>query len=155
VIQSETAVAVSGNAIVVGYNDFRGFHCPEQGYQVTGWAFSLDGGQTWTDGGPLPGTPRTNWRGDPWLATGPDGTIYFASLWGGLGNLAVSRGTVTETGIDWSQPTILGGFGSYDKDAMAVDPLSGNVYVTYSRLGVGIWMHRSTNGGASFTPAVS
>src|SRR5262249_1369855 len=84
IIPSETTLTTtftpSGNeAIVVGYNDFRGFYCSGSGYQVSGWGYSLDGGQTFTDGGPLPG--RTNLGGDPWLATGPDGTVYYVSLY--------------------------------------------------------------------------
>lgn len=156
VIQSETAIAQSGNAIVVGYNDFRAFYCPgtPHQYQVTGWAYSLDNGQTFTDGGPLPG--GASLRGDPWLATGPDGTIYLASLWNGLANLAVLRGTVTEEGISWSNPVILpGNFGQFDKEAMAVDPYTGQIYVTYTRFGGpnGLWLYRSDDGGQTFQGA--
>jgi hypothetical protein len=148
VIQSETAVAVSGNAVVVGYNDFRGFYCPQFGYQVEGWAYSLDGGQTFTDGGRLPG--GSSLRGDPWLATGPDGTIFMASLWNGTSGVAVLRGTVTDTGIDWSNPWVLSG-GSFDKESLSVDPNSGTIYLTYTRPGSGIYLLKSTDGGVSFT----
>lgn len=154
VVQSETAVAVSGNAVVVGYNDFRAFYCPQLGYQWIGWSYSLDGGETFTDGGSLPGT--TNLRGDPWLATGPDGTIFLASLWtDALNRLAVLRGTVTESGIDWSAPVLTPlGFGPADKEALTVDPYTGFIYLTYARLGSGLWSSRSLDGGLSFEAPV-
>jgi hypothetical protein len=152
VIQSETAVAVSGSTVVVGYNDFRGFYCSNNGYQPSGWAFSLDGGQTFTDGGPLPG--GTSWHGDPWLATGPDGTIYMAGLYSG--GMAVTRGTPTDTGVDWSSPTQIS-VSSADKEAMAIDPQSGAIYITYTSFSAptGIDLFRSTDGGVSFQGPVS
>src|SRR5262249_47472166 len=157
--QSEVSLAYEPNSgvVVVGYNDARGFHCPTQdnGYQVTGWAYSLDGGFTFVDGGPLPG--RQSVRGDPWLAVGPDSTIYMASLWNPLSAMAVHRGTVTEKGVEWSNPTLITPDGGYDKEAMAVDPVSGNIYITYTRFGGpgGIWSHRSTDGGRTFERGVS
>lgn len=152
-IQSETAIIDSGNVVVVGYNDFRGFYCPGSGFQVLGWAYSTDRGRTFTDGGPLPGGTAN--VGDPWLAASPDGsTIYMATLRSGLGTLGVLRGTVTGSGVSWAPATLMSGFGSYDKEAITVDPTSGAIYVSYTRLGDGIWMHRSFDGGASFLPAI-
>src|SRR5712692_7820663 len=152
-IQSETALAISGNAVVCGYNDFRAQYCPNEdpGYQWIGWAYSLDGGATFTDGGPLPG--RTSHRGDPWLATGPDGTIYFVDIWNNLNGMAAVRGgTVTGTGFSWSEPTIIATAGSFDKEAMAIDQVTGSIYLTYTRFGGsgGIWIHKSDDGGLSF-----
>src|SRR5262249_48158980 len=124
-----------------------GFYCSNMGYQVLGWSYSLDGGQTFTDGGPLPG--GTKWAGDPWLATGPDGTIYLVGLYSG--GMAVLRGTPTDTGIDWSDPTVISVSGA-DKEAMAIDPQSGTIYITYTSFSspTGIDLFRSTDGGLSF-----
>jgi hypothetical protein len=156
VIQSETAVAVSGNAVVVGYNDFRGYYCPTQnnGYQWNGWAYSLDKGQTFTDGGPLPG--GTNWRGDPWLASGPDGTIYMAGLWGAPTSIAISHAIVGDTGVTWSSPTVVN-LGSPDKEAMTVDPNTGAIYFTYTSFSgsQAIKLIKSTDGGATFSSPVT
>lgn len=151
--QSETAITVSGSAIVVGFNDYRGFGCPNQGpgYQATGWAYSLDYGKTFYEGGALPG--RTALSGDPWLATGPDGTIYLASLYNGTSGLGILRGTVTEKGISWSEPTrVTLANNNFDKEALAVDPNTGFIYITYTRFGGtgGIWSYRSLDGGKSF-----
>src|SRR5262249_26488902 len=144
VIQSETAIATSGNTVVVGYNDFRGFYCPGQGFQVSGWAYSTDRGRTFTDGHSLPG--GTAQRGDAWLVTGPDGSIYMSALWNGTSAMDVMRGTVDpNTGlVSWSSPTVISGGGSFDKESMSIDPNSGGpfgtLYVTYTRLGAGIYL---------------
>jgi hypothetical protein len=148
VTQSETAIATSGNAVVVAYNDFRGYFC-DSGYQFTGWGYSLDGGVTFTDGGPLPGGHDLG--GDAWLAVTPDGTFLLSSLYHPLDSMAVLRGTPTDTGISWSNPTILSGGGPYDKEAIAVDPNGGTIYLAYTRVGSGISLYKSTDGGVSFT----
>ncbi|HKD40214.1 MAG TPA: sialidase family protein [Myxococcaceae bacterium] len=153
VVQSETALAISGDVVVCGYNDFRAQYCPNQdpGYQWVGWAYSLDGGATFIDGGPLPG--RTLHRGDPWLATGPDGTIYYVDIWNNLAGMAALRGgVVTENGISWSEPTVIATSGSFDKEAMAIDQVTGSIYLTYTRFGGpgGIWLHKSDDGGLTF-----
>jgi hypothetical protein len=153
VIQSETAVATSGSTVVVGYNDFRGFYCPGNGFQVSGWAYSTDRGRTFTDGHSLPG--GTSQRGDPWLVTGPDGSIYYSSLWNGTNAMDVIRGTVDpNTGlVSWSNPTVITG-GSFDKESMSIDPNSGGqcgtLYVTYTRLGSGIYLYKSTDCAQTF-----
>lgn len=160
-IQSEVSLVfepISG-AMVVGYNDFRGFYCPTMspGYQVTGWGYALDGGFSFTDGGPLPGGSGVANRGDPWLAAGPDGTIYLAGLHNPLSAMSLQRGTVTEKGISWApNTTLITTDGGYDKEAMAVNPDTGTIVITYTRFGGpnGIWSHRSTDGGATFERAV-
>src|SRR5262249_6469907 len=77
---------------------------------------------------------------------GPNGTIYFASLWNNVSGLAVLPGTVTEKGVQWApQPTVLAGaFGgpTLDKEAITVDPNSGAVYLTYTRVGGPGGIHR-------------
>jgi hypothetical protein len=158
VIQSETAITTSGNTVVIGYNDFRGFYCPGNGFQVSGWAYSTDRGHTFTDGHSLPG--GTQWRGDPWLATGPDGTIYMAGLYGNpsLTSIGVLRGTVDpNTGmVNWAGPTVIN-LGAPDKEAMVVDPNSGTIYISYTTFSgqQGINFIKSTNGGVSFSAPVN
>src|SRR5206468_8641716 len=57
-VQSETEIAVlntagsMGKKIVVGYNDSFGFYDNRQG--LSGFAYSVDGGNTFVDGGGLP-----------------------------------------------------------------------------------------------------
>ncbi|HEV3205241.1 MAG TPA: sialidase family protein, partial [Gemmataceae bacterium] len=156
-IQSETAIAISGNTIVETYNDFRGFYCQQLGFQITGWAFSLDGGQTFTDGGPLPG--RTSLGGDAEMAVAPDGSFYMATLYQPLSAMEVLHGTVNDsgTGIDWVAGPLINNAGGYDKENIAVDPNNGFIYLTYTRFGGpnGIWCTHSEDGGQTWIPAVS
>src|SRR5438034_1073182 len=47
--QSETAIAVSGSNVAVGYNDSQNaLAFLTAGADITGYAYSTDGGQTWT-----------------------------------------------------------------------------------------------------------
>ena len=52
--QAETSIATdsTGQHVVVGYNDTRGFYTPTT--SLSGFAYSDDGGKTFTDGGQLP-----------------------------------------------------------------------------------------------------
>jgi len=56
--QSETSIAVdsTGQHIVVGFNDFRGFGTT---VSISGFTYSDDGGATFVDGGQLPTGPTT------------------------------------------------------------------------------------------------
>src|SRR5262249_23838742 len=65
-VQSETSMTVYGDVIVAAWNDARGFFCANR--STLGWAYSFDGGQTFTDGGTLPGGQRPWSNGDPALA---------------------------------------------------------------------------------------
>ena len=56
--QAETSIAIddSGQHVVIGFNDFRGFDFEQ--ISVSGYMYSDDGGKTFVDGGQLPaGTP--------------------------------------------------------------------------------------------------
>jgi hypothetical protein len=99
----------SGMFLVAGWNDAQGFlHAPFgplPALGLSGYAFSADGGKTWTDGGApfIFGTPGVVTRGDPWLATGGPGqkTYYYANLAvlednSNIGSMVVHRGTFTD-----------------------------------------------------------
>jgi len=69
-VQSETELAVlntqgsMGKKIVAGFNDSWGFYDNRQG--LSGYAYSVDGGNTWIDGGGLPPRGTTDqYFGDP------------------------------------------------------------------------------------------
>lgn len=51
-VQSETDIAVDGKYMVAGYNDSYGFYDREEG--LSGFAYSINGGNQWIDGGGLP-----------------------------------------------------------------------------------------------------
>lgn len=114
-VQSETELAVlntqtsKGEKIVVGYNDSFGFSDNREG--LSGYAFSIDGGKTFIDGGGLPpevatgvpaGTPGADaYFGDPVLVVhNPTQTFYYASIYqtpDGLSTLSVNRGRFVST----------------------------------------------------------
>jgi hypothetical protein len=148
--QSETAMAVSGDVIVVAFNDSRGFYCPA--HSTVGWAFSFDGGLTFQDGGSLPGglTPWSN--GDPWLAVGPDGSFYVSGISNNFRGMSISRGTVTADGISWSNP-VQATFGSSgtDKEALAIDLLYGSIYMAYDVNNARVEVVRSDDQAATWT----
>jgi len=130
--QSETSMAMFGNVIVAAFNDSRGFFCT--GRSRLGWAFSLDGGQSFTDGGTLPGGGTLWSNGDPTVAVGPDGTFYVAGISNNFRGMSVSRGTVGKDGITWTFPVqAVTGSGTIDKELLAVDQVSGTVYMAYGR----------------------
>lgn len=158
--QAEPAIAVRDSVIVVCFNDLRGL-CPQAGYQVGGWSYSLDRGATFVEGGPLPG--GTRWSFDQWLEVGPDGAFYHAALSSppSRHGVILSRGVVVAGGIAWSEPIeYVPPAGSCDKPGMAIDPVSGTIYIAYTLFAgltnpaSGLWLLRSTDGGQSFLPPV-
>lgn len=76
--QSETSVAVSGQKVVVGYND--SLVCCLPAVNFTAYSVSTDGGSSFTDKGTLPFRPDVQPIGDPTVATDGQGNFYFASL---------------------------------------------------------------------------
>ncbi len=116
-----------GLRIVVGYNFADGFQRPPFNTVnprpgtpgLSGFSYSRNGGQTWTDGGAVPlftiseGTIVT--RGDPWLALGEGERVLFANIAVDpalpasqfpLG-ISVHRGHFTATGFMWDDVRLL------------------------------------------------
>ncbi len=149
--RSETTVAGTddGRFLVVGFNDAQGFCGPPFGAACTpqtppglsGFAFSSDGGLTWTDGGAPPVIDHVFTRGDPWLALGgTDGATFFYA------NLAVHDTTGASFGVSIHRGHFgLGGAFTWDdvrtfnssnpndfldKEAIAAQPGTPNAYVS-------------------------
>jgi len=105
--QSETAIAVAGSHVAVGYNDSQqtGLFLTA-GSDITGYSYSADGGGSFTDGGTLPNTPEFNNLGDPWLASTRAGAMYFSNLaFDNLNfNLDVAVAKSTDGGKAWGTP---------------------------------------------------
>lgn len=76
--QSETSVAVSGQKVVVGYND--SLVCCLPALNLSAYSVSTNGGSSFTDEGTLPFRPNVQPIGDPAVATDGQGNFYFASL---------------------------------------------------------------------------
>ncbi len=104
VTQSETDLAVDGQNIVVGYNDSLGFYRNDGG--LSGFSFSVNGGNTFIDGNGLPPVLRgpgyptpgfDHYLGDPSLVVNhTTHTFYYASIYfppTGEQTLSVNSGT--------------------------------------------------------------
>ncbi|MEK7756017.1 MAG: sialidase family protein, partial [Planctomycetota bacterium] len=157
--QAETAIAIdeTGLHVVIGFNDDRGFdRNPISG---SGFAYSDDGGVTWTDGGqlPSPGTDFINTTAYPQLFGDPDikylgnGTFIYSSIMlKKFGANAVAQTLSVHRSVDfghtWAGPFevpsatnphgLVDGSGNAqdaaDKELIDVDPDTGRVLVAWS-----------------------
>ena len=133
---SETSIAANGPNMIAGWNDGLNFGVSPGN---TGWAYSTNGGTTWTDGGVLP-VPNNLARheGDPAITNDFAGNFYFADLYtpdGTASAIAVCRGNFSGGGFTWQNPVIVNSSTTdfLDKEWIAADKLSGKVYVSYTR----------------------
>ncbi|HEV3215164.1 MAG TPA: Ig-like domain repeat protein [Vicinamibacterales bacterium] len=157
--QAETSIAVdsTGQHIVVGNNDTRGFN--SNPISVSGFAYSDDGGATFVDGGQLPVTTGTSTLngttypqvfGDPEVKyLGGSTFLYFSimvkkfSSTGTAQTMGVHRST--DNGHTWQGPYEIGpatnpnglksgdnAFDAADKEFADVDPDTGRVMTTWS-----------------------
>jgi hypothetical protein len=85
--RAETSITLHGQNLVAGWNDADGFcglglaPCTGGGQLgLSGYGYSTDGGQTWTDGGAPPFLNGILTSGDPWLDNNGAGTYYYANL---------------------------------------------------------------------------
>ena len=170
--QSETAIAVSGSHVAVGYNDSQQtLLFMTAGSNLTGFSFSTNGGATFTDGGALPNTPEFANFGDPWLTSTRAGNMYFSNLALDFfnGNLDVAVAPSVNGGQNWGTPVPVfrppsSIFYSGDKPAIAAGPAPGapardNLYVAYDDSSFnpvtgkafnGLPVARSIDGGATW-----
>jgi hypothetical protein len=125
---NEPSIAVNPvfpDNIVIGWRQFDSI---ESNFRQAGWAFSVDGGQSWTFPGVL--TPGV-FRSDPVLDSSSNGAIYYQSL-GETFDVDVFKSV--DGGMTWQPP--VPSFGG-DKNWMAVDKSGGigdgNVYGIWQR----------------------
>ncbi|TMD97590.1 MAG: exo-alpha-sialidase [Chloroflexi bacterium] len=165
--QSETTVGVSGSNVVVGYNtSSHTLLFLTAGSNLTGYAYSADGGQTFTDGGVIPNAPGNVNLGDPWLASDSAGNFYYSTLTidATTGFLLVGTSKSTDGGKTFSQaasipPPPVTFFYSADKDALAAGPGTGNLYDVWDDFSVdsnfnevsGLPVAHSTDGGQTWS----
>ena len=146
--QCEVSIAAHGNNLVAAWNDGEGF---EIGGSTQGYAYSNDGGVTWVDGGIPPITGGvTEWTSDPVVIVNEsNGDFYFTALCdpsASTNGIGVVKGTFVSGALVWQTPVVAvsgnndGTAGNpgfiYDKEWLAVDPTSGNLYLIYSRFSV-------------------
>lgn len=184
--RSETTIAVASNGkfLVSGWNDADGFCGPPFGAPCTappvpglsGYGWSADGGQTWTDGGApfVVGTTMT--RGDPSLDVGGRGNdiFYYANLGvditgGGADGMTIHTGSFRGNTFSWTNGVFIapanGQNDFLDKELLAADKRRGSddVHVSVTnfievagipQFGFGqIEVYTSNDGAASFGPA--
>jgi hypothetical protein len=145
---NESSIAVNpanpGN-MVIGWRQFDSI---ASNFREGGWAFTLDGGESWS----FPGVLENGiFRSDPVLDSDSNGNFYYQSL---RETFDVDVFKSTDGGLTWGPP--VPEFGG-DKNWLAIDKSGGigdgNLY--------GIWQRffgccgrntftRSTNGGSSF-----
>ena len=165
--QSETAIAVSGSNVVVGFNDSQhGLLFLTAGANLSGYAFSGDGGATFTDGGVIPNDTGNVNVGDPWLASDSAGNFYYSTLTfqGTTLNLLVGVARSTDGGVTFTPATAIPApagllFYSADKDALTTGPGKGNLFDVWDDFSVdasfnifsGLPVAHSTDGGQTWT----
>lgn len=155
--QSETSIAAAGPYVVEAWNDSTGFFAPScsPNYkdQLTGFGFSSDGGQTFTD---LGGVPNINcstsiYEGDPSVeafTSGGSTYFYISSLFFDTSNEAekiamdvcqVVPGSPASLNCN-QNPIIIadpGLFGFDDKDFLSIDAKRGLLYASYTDFSTG------------------
>jgi cysteine-rich repeat protein len=161
--QSETSIAVFGNNVVIGFNQFD----PGAPAKRSGVTFSTNGGLSFTDTGGLPtGGASQILLGDPSVTACGDGKFYYSSIYFPNATdsaLAVNVGTVTGANISWTNPllAISATADFLDKEWLTCDRLTNTLYMTYTRFVNGnvgdptarrIEIIKSVNGGVTWTP---
>ncbi|TMC38944.1 MAG: exo-alpha-sialidase [Chloroflexi bacterium] len=165
--QSETAVAVAGSNVVVGYNtSSHTLLFLTAGSNLSGYAHSANGGQTFTDGGVIPNAPGNVNLGDPWLASDGSGSFYYSTLTidANTGFLLVGVSKSTDGGKTFSPaasipPPPVKLFYSADKDALTTGAGNGNLYDVWDDFSLdsnfnevsGLPVAHSTDGGQTWT----
>ncbi len=152
--QSETALVLgAGSNVIAGFNDSGSFLGANR---FTGWAYSTNGGTTWTDPGILPGS---NDAGDPVLARdNTTGRTYFTCLFFTGSGINCFRSD--DDGASWMAAVNCApsSGSSMDKEWIAVDNFpgtgNGNVYhiVRDFGSGNGVYFFRSTDQGSTWGP---
>jgi BNR/Asp-box repeat len=168
--QSETTIGVHGSNVVVGFNDSQQtLLALTAGSDLTGYAYSANGGSTFTDAGSLPNKPAFNNFGDPWLGSDRSGNFYYSNLMlnGATGDLDIGVAKSTDGGKTFSAPTVVSPtndlFYLGDKDSLAVGPdptakTRDNIYVSWDdqfadqnfNFFTGLPVARSTDGGKTW-----
>jgi len=133
--------------IVIGWRQFDNI---ASNFRENGYAYSNDGGATWTNPGAI---VEGTFYSDPVLGADSSGNIYYLSYPGGS-TMTLFRST--DSGQTWPTQTFLTGG---DKAWMSVDRSGGvgdgHIYMVWQVASGPRTFSRSVNGGASFETPIS
>ena len=145
--QAEQSVAAWNQYVLIGYNDGEGFNIASD---TQGFSYSTDGGLTYTDGGVPAKLSTWTWTSDPQVVVDEStGEFYFAALIdiastpGGAivsNGIGVVKATFSGSTITWGTPRAVSVFlypTVIDKEWLAADPLTHNLYMTYTKFASG------------------
>jgi hypothetical protein len=160
--QAESAIAAWGDYVMVAWNDGQGF---VTGPDIQGFGYSIDGGQTFVDGGVPAKLVGWVWTSDPVMTVNEKtGEFYYCGLVNPTANtngLAMVRGTFSGTTLTWDTPRLIRSVNNasafIDKQWMVCDSLTGNLYVTYTIFvpgGNSIQFQRSLDDGVSWSTQI-
>lgn len=162
--QAEQWSVSSGSNVLVAWNDGQGFN---SGLDTQGYAYSTNGGASFTDGGDVPKPPGMagwKWGSDPVVGVNEKtGRFYYC----GLGSpdashnaIGVAYGHFSGASFLWDSVVVVRNESNasffLDKQWLAADSLNNDVYIsntTFTVTGDQIDFYRSTNGGASWSLA--
>lgn len=169
VAQVSPAIAALGVSVFCAFTDGEGLTAPVGG---VGFAWSADGGLTYTDGGAPPAPAGWTWSGSPALAAdAASGFIYLAACaesaaadpagpWQGIVTIAASFPAPGAPA--WGAARVAArtaeSAGLFDQPQIAADPVThalALISVHYTALGSGIEFVSSADQGASWTAPVT
>jgi len=158
--QSEESLAFFGLNGLCAWNNGEAFVTPIDGQGI---AWSVDGGATWIDGGaPIHGGTISLWRSDPSVSVNEKtGEFYYCGLTqngSGSNGVGVMRGHFAGgTFVQDAAMVVASGLStnmSFDKQWIAADSLTGNLYVSWTLFTASsnaIFFSRSTDDGATWS----
>lgn len=162
--QAEQSIVFLGQNGLCAWNDGQGFNLSPQ--DVQGYGYTTDGGATWTDGGipPKAGTILT-WTSDPVVTVNEKtGEFFYIGLTTNSGTqngVGVARGHFSGAAFVWDGVSVVASGSNstmaFDKQWIAADSLTGNVYATWSLFTtttLNIYFSRSTDGGVTWSTPV-
>ncbi|HEV2105043.1 MAG TPA: hypothetical protein VGU27_04875, partial [Candidatus Eisenbacteria bacterium] len=156
--QSEEDVAMLGLNGICAWNNGQGFFSL---FDTQGFGYTTNGGATWTNVGipHPPGVQNMYWFSDPVVTVNQKtGEFYYTGLTSpnsSTDGVSVARGHFAAGAFVWDSVTVVRTGPNtqifFDKEWMAADSASGNLYLTYTSFGVNgdsIVFQRSTDGGS-------
>ena len=164
------SVAGSGGNAVAVWRDGNGLDVDSPNNQLIGYAWTTNGGLTWTDGGAMPlapGSPNWLWEDNPSITVNPSTGEYWMIGFvypngdPSINGIGIARGTFTGSTFAWDPPRLVLSYLStqalVDHPSLTVDPILDRLYLSYTRTTLTLPAHpqdvyfQSSNDGASWS----